>query len=555
MVEVHSDGTAAGPTACNRPRSSVSVDDPAPGTINPARRDTSADGWVNTLRAFALSHGAPFWNSVEHIRPLRRTLNRALINKAILAVPPRPYPLSTMAAYTSWPSLTDRTFDGRHLPPTRPPADLPSSDSVTALFGREKFTPCPKSTVLFAYFAQWFTDGFLRSDRTAPPDPRKNTSNHQIDLCQVYGLTESVTRLLRAGDDGLLKSQRLNGEEYPPFLCHQGEVAEEFRGLTVVGFDHLAIPQRDTLFALGGDRANSQIGYTAISVLFLREHNRIARLLAAEYPRWDDERLFQTTRNILTVILLRIVIDEYINHITPYHFRFRLDPRAARGRWHRQNWMAIEFNLLYRWHSLIPSTLRVGAEEHPIERTTFANDLLIEHGVAGVLLDASGQRAGRIGLQNTAAPLVHLERAGIEQARAVQIAPYNNYREYCGFPRTTSFAQITGDAAVQARLYDLYGSVDRLEYFVGIFAEDLRPYSILPPLIGRLVGTDAFSQALTNPLLAPRIYNERTFSRLGMTELSRPCTLSDLVRRNSGPTQMAALNSRPITMTRSGWRR
>ncbi len=42
-----------------------------------------------------------------------------------------------------------------------------------------------KSTVLFSYFAQWFTDGFLRGDYR---DPLKNTSNHDIDLSNLYGL-------------------------------------------------------------------------------------------------------------------------------------------------------------------------------------------------------------------------------------------------------------------------------------------------------------------------------------------------------------------------------
>ena len=42
--------------------------------------------------------------------------------------------------------------------------------------------PCPRSTVLFAYFAQWFTDGFLRGDAHVARDPRRNSSNHEIDL-------------------------------------------------------------------------------------------------------------------------------------------------------------------------------------------------------------------------------------------------------------------------------------------------------------------------------------------------------------------------------------
>ena len=49
----------------------------------------------------------------------------------------------------------------------------------------------------------------------------------------------------------------------------------------------------------------------------------------------------------------------------------------------------------------------------------------------------------------------------------------------------------------------------------------MRPNSVLPPLIGRLVGVDAFSQALTNPLLAPRVFNAQTFSPLGMEIIAR----------------------------------
>ncbi|SHN38850.1 peroxidase family protein [Cryptosporangium aurantiacum] len=472
-------------------------------------RDTSRDGQLQRIEAYALSHGAPLWNALRRVPPLNAVVNRALINRAILTIPPRPNPLSTMASYTSWPSLTDRTFDSRHLPPSPAPSALPDLGAATALFARTATRPCPKSTVFFAYFAQWLTDGFLRSDRGDPPDPRKNTSNHEIDLCQVYGLTESVTRLLRSGDGGLLKAQDIDGEEYPPFLCSGGVVRPEFRGLSVVGFDELTASQRDRLFALGGDRSNSQLGYTAISVLFLREHNRIARLLAAEYPRWDDERLFQTARNVLTILLIRIIIEEYVNHITPYHFRFRLDPTVGRG----------------------------------------------SHGMGRILVEASGQRAGRIALHNTAPELLHLERASLQQARTVELAPYNAYRAMIGVPRATSFAQLTADRTIQRQLRELYGHVDRLEYFVGLFAEDLRPNSALPNLVGRLVAADAFSQVLTNPLLAPRVFTERTFSPLGMRLLRQPCTLGELVRRNVGRTEAQALRTGTITMTWAGWRR
>jgi prostaglandin-endoperoxide synthase 2 len=50
---------------------------------------------------------------------------------------------------------------------------------------------------------------------------------------------------------------------------------------------------------MGVERANVQVGYVMLNVLCLREHNRLCKLLVEKYPDWDDERLFQTARNIL----------------------------------------------------------------------------------------------------------------------------------------------------------------------------------------------------------------------------------------------------------------
>lgn len=518
-----------------------------------ATRDTSKDGWFNRAEFYITTHFAPVWQLIQHIPPLRRQINRILINRAALRMPPRPNPFSTMAPYTSWHSLTDRTFDGRHLPPVTTGARQPDLDRTADLFSRGDDTMlCPKSTVLFAYFAQWFTDGFLRSDRSVTPDPRKNTSNHELDLSQLYGLNSAVTQLLRTNKGGALKSQFIDDEEFPLHLCEDGVVKPEFQGLSVVGFDDLTADQKNGLLAMGGDRANSQVGYTMFNVLFLREHNRVARLLAGEYPQWDDERLFQTARNVLIVKLINLVVTEYINHITPYHFKFFLDASAfPNERWYRQNWMAVEFNLLYRWHSLVPSTLRIGGENLPLWTTITNNEHLIKWGLGAMFDDASHQRAGRIGLFNTDSVLRHIEVQSISRARAVNLSPYNDYRALCQYPRVTRFDQVSSDPKVQHALRTLYRTVDDIELYVGLFAEDLRPNSALPPLIGRMVGADAFSQALTNPLLAPRIFNEQTFSPLGMRLIHDTDTLSDLVHHNVPANSQRYF----VSFTRQGWRR
>ena len=107
----------------------------------------------------------------------------------------------------------------------------------------------------------------------------------EIDLMQIYGLTDAVTRQLRAYEDGLLQSQMIDGEEYPPYL-YEGD-RKKFDNVTVVRAEQITSDQRRQLFAFGSDTGNLQIGFVMMGVLFLREHNRIARSLRREYPGWD----------------------------------------------------------------------------------------------------------------------------------------------------------------------------------------------------------------------------------------------------------------------------
>jgi len=512
---------------------------------------------ANKAETYVTTNLPGLWRTVQQYPAVHRAVNAALINRAILKIPTRPNPLSTRGDYTSWASLTDRTYDSRHLPPTPPRADLPAPETVAKLFSREgEMIPCKKSTVLFPYFAEWFVDGFLRSQRPHPDpktgeltrDPAKNESNHEIDLIQIYGLNEPATNELRTFEDGQLISQQINGEEWPPYL-YDGDT-KKFDLISVVRAEHITPEQQRQLFAYGSDTGNLQIGFVMMGTLFLREHNRIARELKRAYPGWNDERLFQTARNILTVILIRIVVEEYINHISPYYLKLLADPTGFHNpRWYRTNWMAIEFNLLYRWHSLVPSTFRVGDDEMPIARTLFNTDTVIERGLAACFEDASRQRAGRVGLRNSPPETWDAEMASITQSRAVSLRPYNDYRRLAKFPRAKTFADISSDPVTQDRLRELYGNVDDVEFYPGLFAEDVRRNAVLPALIGRMVAIDAFSQAFTNPLLAPRVFNPQTFSPLGWELIRTTSTLSQLLHRNIPGTGRRY----EVTMTQRDW--
>ena len=518
-----------------------------------AGRSTAKDGVANEVEDFLTTHGAPIWKVIQSVTPLRRVANAGLTNLAILKFPTRPNPFSTMADYTSWASLTDRTYSSRHLPAAEAADPVqPELDALKGLFTRQEFVESPKSTVLFSYFAQWFTDGFLRSDRATPPDPRCNQSNHDIDLTNLYGLNANIARQLRTLDGGRLKSQQINGEEFPPYLCENGAIKDEFSLLTVVNFEKQTPETRNQLFAMGSDTSNLQAGFVMHNVLFLREHNRIAGLLAGAYPGWDDERLFGTTRNVLTVLLMKIVLEDYINHISPSLFRISLDPRAfPNPRWYRQNWMAVEFNLLYRWHPLVPSSYRIGDEDIAIGDTLYNTELVRSHGLGPLFEAASEQPAGQVELGNTPYELWYVEEASINIGRAVQLRTYNDYRALSRTPRVTDFDQITSNVKRREQLRELYGHVDKIEFYVGLFAEDVPKNGVLPDLMGRLVALDAFSQVYTNPLLARRVYNEETFSPLGMEIIRSTKTLSQVVNRNVTHREGGYY----VSLTRKDWQR
>ncbi len=502
-----------------------------------------------------------FWSWVNSTRKLRRLCNRGFVNLFAYAAPPRPTALSLWSPepaapttdYVSWTGLVDRRYTARQLPPAT--ADwvrrLPDRDDLRQIFRRPagQISYCPTSTALLGFFAQWFTDGFMRTDAG---DPRCNTSNHEVDLCQVYGVHATDTALLRERSGGRLKSQCIDGQEYPPYLFENGEVRPEFRGLSYVGLtpdgtwgyrdarlanDPLLTPERKArLFATGLERGNITVLFSGISTIFLREHNRLSAELRRAYPDWDDDRLFETARNINILQLLRIVVEDYVNHLSPVNFRLIVDRSwAEREYWYRTNRINAEFNLLYRWHALMPDLLTMPGCTIAAADYMLNNEQLLVHGVENLIEAASSQRAGLISLRNTPDFLIEADLAAMDKSRGWRIRSYNDYRELYSLGRVKTFAEISSNPTISAALKELYGSVDDVEFLVGLLAEDRIAGSPLGETMSIMVGTDAFTQIYTNPLLSQNVYGEQAFSALGMRSIEGTESFAQLVARNCSP--------------------
>jgi prostaglandin-endoperoxide synthase 2 len=530
-------------------------------------------------------------------------INKIVIGKLVTRGRSRPHPWTTRCGHICWSGLTDRSYNARllppkpHLGPEGPGTARPPLDQTAALFAADPAgqRPCPKSTCLFPAFAQYLTDGFIRTQiANSPPfgdgdeDRARTTSNHEIDLSPLYGRTPEQTRVLRPdpklpGPKGRLKSQIIGGEEYSPYLYDpadprletvKAEFCHKVDGKLVSVLDQpLGASKsraRQTLFAAGGDRVNAAPQIAMINTLLLREHNRLAAMLERDNPGWDDDAVFQTARNILIVMYITIVVEEYINHVNTSKFHLMAKPDVVWGaEWNRPNWITVEFSLLYRWHSLVPATMAWGGQSLPIGALLMDNSLLTAGGLATAFSEISANNATELGLGNSA-PIfigqpVEAEPNAIKQGRSNQVASYNDYRRAMKLDPAASFEDLVGKsndprekarrAALAARLRSLYGHVENVEYYVGIFAEPREQNGPLPQLILAMVAMDAFSQAFTNPLLSRYVWGdqtnkEATFTKPGIAQIEGTARLRDILARNT-----TDLGDRFVGMTRRDWRR
>jgi prostaglandin-endoperoxide synthase 2 len=297
------------------------------------------------------------------------------------------------------------------------------------------------------------------------------------------------------------------------------------------------LERKKGLYVTGLERGNSTVVYVAISVIFMREHNRICDALAQTYPSWDDHRLFHTARNVNIVMLLCLVINEYINHLAQAPFKLSLERNFAEHRsWYRANRIAIEFDLLYRWHSLTPEKLTVNGNVLRGDDYRFNNALLEKYGVETIIAAASREPAGRIGMHNNPDFLYDAEKAAHLFSRAQRLRPFVEYQAAFQEEAVKDFKDLAGDTPLAKELEKLYpGGVKDVEFLVGLFAQQHDDDAVLPGLLRTMVAVDAFSQILTNPLLASNVYCDAAFSKVGSDIINSTHSFQQVVARNSAP--------------------
>ena len=113
-------------------------------------------------------------------------------------------------------------------------------------------------------------------------------------------------------------------------------------------------------------------------------------------------------------------------------------------RWNRTNWCAVEFNILYRWHSLVPDAIGDGAGLLNAVDWRNNNPLVLAKGVEALMKFCSNHRSGKIGLLNTPAFLVDRSQprmavhrgSTVTLSRQARLRSLNDYRTPTACPGT-----------------------------------------------------------------------------------------------------------------------
>lgn len=94
---------------------------------------------------------------------------------------------------------------------------------------------------------------------------------------------------------------------------------------------------------------------------------------------------------------IKIVIEDYVQHLSGYHFKLKFDPELLfNQRFQYQNRIASEFNTLYHWHPLMPDSFHIEEQDYSYKQFVFNNSVVTEHGISNLVDSFSKQIAGRV---------------------------------------------------------------------------------------------------------------------------------------------------------------
>ncbi|XP_022693148.1 uncharacterized protein LOC111262832 isoform X4 [Varroa jacobsoni] len=326
-----------------------------------------------------------------------------------------------------------------------------------------------------------------------------------IDASAVYGSNRCEMRRLRSYRGGRLNVTNIGIGLKP--LPPQTATHKECRA-----------PSR-LCFTAGDDRVSEQPGLAVIHTMLLREHNRVVEKLSRVNPHWEDERLFQEGRRIVSAEMQQITYGEFLPRVlgraTMDHYELNLasngysrayNPEVDPSVWNEFSTAAFRFG-----HTLIAPFFRLLGNEYDEQRPEalqlrkgfFNSDMLYRPGAIDSMLrglvsvsmrnfdSAVTEEVTNHLFEERRKPFsgMDLIALNLQRARDHGLSGYNEYRHKCNLNRATSFEDLVEiPEAVRHRLALIYAHVDDIDLFTGGLAERSLHGAVVGPTFACLIG-------------------------------------------------------------------
>ena len=345
-------------------------------------------------------------------------------------------------------------------------------------------------------------------------DQQVNSITALIDGSNVYGSTAEETKALRTGAGGLLRSSE-NG--------------------------HLPHDASGKFYKAGDERANENIGLTSMHTLWMNEHNRTAKELAAENPTWSDDQLFDAARERVVAQMQAITYNEFLpallgdNALGSYQGYTGVDAQIS------NSFSTAAYRL---GHTLVSDNLLIkkadgSTQTIQLSDAFFRPDKFDEFGAEAILNGAANKSAQELdenivdSLRNMVmnapgSPRLDLAALNVQRGRDHGLPTLNQARAELGLRPITSFNDPIFRDGVGAELASVYDSPDQIDLWTGMLSE--RPVG--DGLVGqtqRAVLLDQFQRLRAGDAN----WYEGKFSSADVAKFNST-TLSDVIQRNFG---------------------
>ncbi len=325
-------------------------------------------------------------------------------------------------------------------------------------------------------FTPGTTIDMTRDQRDPTTNTIVNTVAGYLDLSQLYGVTASQAASLRNADGTLMTSD--NG---------------------------LALPVVDDQFVTGDPRVMENPELTALTILFMREHNYWVGVLKGQHADWTGDQLYNMAKAITTAEYQNIIYTEYLPvllgpAVGPYRgynpavkAQVTQEFSTAAFRMGHSEVSDTQEGIDNSGNTVFTQSLADAFFNTPeIDEANGIDPLLrslwVDSAQATDAYTVSALRnllfAGLVGGDVDEMDLIAID---IQRESDVGLATLNGTRKALGLKPYTTFAQLTSDPVLQQSFQSIYGTIGQVDLFMGGLAETHAPGADVGPTFQAII--------------------------------------------------------------------